>query len=133
MGKINIKGFNCINLGETNNTLFLAKLYNISDVMCVPSRQETFGQTAVEAQACGTPVVAFNTSGLIDVINHKETGYLAKPYDVKDYSLGIQMLLENGRDMYSDKCRSLVLKRFNEDKIVEKFINIINLKLNQIK
>ena len=133
MGKINIKGFNCINLGETNNTLFLAKLYNISDVMCVPSRQETFGQTAVEAQACGTPVVAFNASGLIDVINHKKTGYLAKPYDVKDYSLGIQMLLKNGRDMYSDKCRSLVLKRFNEDKIVEKFINIINLKLNQMK
>ena len=64
------------------------KLYNAGDVMVVPSKMETFGQTALESITCGTPVVAFNT-GLSDIIDHKENGYLAEFLNVKDLFCGI--------------------------------------------
>ncbi|WP_081443896.1 glycosyltransferase [Luminiphilus syltensis] len=51
--------------------------YSASEVKVVSSRQEAFGQTAREAHACGTPVVAFNIGGLPGTIDHKRTGYLA--------------------------------------------------------
>ena len=59
----------------------------------VPSRQEAFGQTASEAQACGTPVVAFNIGGLPDIVEHQRTGYLAEAFETEDLAAGIQWIL----------------------------------------
>jgi len=62
-------------------------------VVAVPSRLEAFGQTASEAHACGTPVVAFNTGGLADIVAHRQTGYLAQPFDLHDLAAGIEWVL----------------------------------------
>ena len=82
---LDISGFHYINLGNIDNQNKLSSLYSSADIMCVPSRLETFGQTASEALACGVPVVAFETTGLKDIVEHKKTGYLAKAYDSKDF------------------------------------------------
>jgi glycosyltransferase involved in cell wall biosynthesis len=82
-------------MGHLHDDVTLALLYNSADVMIVPSRQESLGQTGTEAQACGCPVVAFNTSGLRDVVDHGVTGYLAEPYDAKDLANGIMWVLAN--------------------------------------
>jgi len=47
----------------------VAEIYNIADVSVVPSRNEPFGLVAIEALACGTPVVATNQGGLVDFID----------------------------------------------------------------
>lgn len=88
-------GFRTHYLGYFNDDLSLATAYSAADVMLVPSLQESFGQTASEAIACGTPVVAFNATGLKDIIDHQQNGYLAQPYEVDDFARGIAWVLED--------------------------------------
>jgi D-inositol-3-phosphate glycosyltransferase len=54
----------------------LPLIYSAADVTVVPSYHESFGMAAVEALACGTPVIATRAGGLMTVIRHGETGYL---------------------------------------------------------
>jgi len=82
-------------MGHLDDDATLALLYSAADVMVVPSRQENLGQTGTEAQACGCPVVAFNCTGLPDVVEHRLTGYLALPYDSDDLANGIKWVIEN--------------------------------------
>ena len=82
-------------LGSLADDATLALAYSAADVVVVPSRQEAFGQAASEAQSCGRPVVAFDCTGLTDVVSHRQTGYLAKPYDVDDLAAGIAWTLND--------------------------------------
>ncbi|MGB3760973.1 MAG: glycosyltransferase family 4 protein [Rivularia sp. (in: cyanobacteria)] len=88
-------GFKTHYLGHLYDDTSLAAVYSAADVMLVPSLQESFGQTASESLACGTPVVAFNATGLKDIVSHQECGYLAEPYDVDDFAKGIAWVLED--------------------------------------
>ena len=85
-------------MGHIQNDHTLNLLYSAADVMVVPSRQETFGQTASEALACGCPVAAFGATGLLDVVEHLQCGYLAKPYDPQDLATGIEWLIRSQID-----------------------------------
>lgn len=88
-------GFKTHYLGHLHDDISLATTYSAADVMLVPSLQESFGQTASESLACGTPVVAFNSTGLKDIVNHQQNGYLAQPYEAQDFAQGINWILEN--------------------------------------
>ncbi len=58
----------------------LRRLYNSSDVFLLPSKEEGFGIVLLEAQSCGLPVVAFNTSGVKEAVDSGSTGYLVNTY-----------------------------------------------------
>lgn len=81
--------------GHINNDRILNLIYSAANVFVNPSIQESFGQTATEANCCGTPVVAFNSTGLIDIVDHLETGYLAEPFKTDSLANGIKWILEN--------------------------------------
>lgn len=80
-------------LGQLHDDLSLVLAYSAADVFVMPSRQEVFGQTALEALACGTPVVSFNIGGLPDMVIHLENGWLARPFDTEDLAQGIGWVL----------------------------------------
>jgi glycosyltransferase involved in cell wall biosynthesis len=81
--------------GRVDSPEDLAAVYSAADVMVVPSRMESFSQTASEAQACGTPVVAFATSGLLDVVEDGVSGLLVEPYDTTALGTAISSLLQD--------------------------------------
>lgn len=89
-------GFKAHYLGSVADDRLLAQVYSAADVMIVPSIQESFGQTGSESLACGTPVVAFDDTGLKDIVDHQQNGYLARPFDIGDLAKGIAWVLENG-------------------------------------
>ncbi len=73
----------------------LRNAYAASNVMVVPSRLDNFPSTAVEAQACGTPVVAFRTAGIPDIVQDGKTGFLADPFDTGQLSNFIIKILKD--------------------------------------
>uniref|UniRef100_UPI000AD02D47 glycosyltransferase n=1 Tax=Vibrio harveyi TaxID=669 RepID=UPI000AD02D47 len=79
-------------------------------------------QTATEAQACGTPVVAFDTTGLSDVIEHKKTGYLVVPFDTDDLAKGIEWCTyNNDGDILSKNAIERAKRLWDSDKIALKY------------
>jgi len=76
-----------------HDDLSLRALYSAADAMVIPSRQDNLPNTGVEAHACATPVMAFNTGGLPDIVEHQRTGYLAKAFDTEDLAHGIAWVL----------------------------------------
>ncbi|MBK2295525.1 glycosyltransferase family 4 protein [Francisella philomiragia] len=112
-------------VGVLNDDVSLATLYNAVDVTLVPSIQEAFGQVACESISCATPVVCFATTGLIDIIDHKKNGYLAKPFDSYDLANGIEWVLNNEDcDTIRKNAREKVLKEFDSEVVVKKYIRL---------
>ena len=86
-------------LGQIGDETTMALAYNAADLLVVPSRQESFCQTAAEALACGIPVAAFDATGLRDVVDHRVNGYLARPYDASDLADGVRWILAVDRPL----------------------------------
>ena len=82
-------------VGHLHDDLSLRLLYSAADLLIVPSKVESFGQTASEAHSCGTPVVTFDNSGVSDIVDHHQTGYLARAFDIEDLAQGICWVLED--------------------------------------
>ena len=97
-------GFDLNFMGHFYDEISLCLLYSAADILVVPSRLEAFGQTASESMACATPVVAFGTSGLLDIVDHKVNGYLAKPFETEDLANGIKYVLNASN--YEQLCKN---------------------------
>jgi glycosyltransferase involved in cell wall biosynthesis len=86
----------------------LAALYRSADLLVVPSQQETFGQVAAEAQACGLPVVALADSGVGSVVEHQCSGYLLPQFTPEALQQGLRVLLDD------PQCRQALSRRASE-------------------
>jgi D-inositol-3-phosphate glycosyltransferase len=64
----------------------LADLYSAADAVLVPSRSESFGLVALEAESCGTPVIGAAAGGLRYVIRDGETGFLVNGHEPATYA-----------------------------------------------
>jgi glycosyltransferase involved in cell wall biosynthesis len=72
----------------------LADFYRSATALVVPSVEEGLGLVAVEAQLCDTPVIAFDSGGLPDIVQHDRTGVLVTTVDAKALAAGITSLLD---------------------------------------
>jgi D-inositol-3-phosphate glycosyltransferase len=71
----------------------LSTWYRAADVVLVPSRSESFGLVALEAAACGAPVVASDVGGLRTIIDDGRTGFLVEPRDPSAFAVAVDKLL----------------------------------------
>ena len=95
-----------------HDDLSLRILYSAADAFVIPSRQTIFPNTALEAHACGTPVIAFNIGGLPDIVDDRVTGaLLTSRFSISSLgnSLGAFRRASSSGDKYSarDKAERL--------------------------
>jgi len=110
--------------GKIDENERLAEIYAAGDIFVVPSLYEAFGQTAIEAMSCGTPVVAFDTGGLVDSVISGQTGWLAERGNAQDLAKKITEGLEDQakREVFGNNAREFVVKNFDFDHQAEKYL-----------
>jgi glycosyltransferase involved in cell wall biosynthesis len=109
-------------VGYVYDTKELVSLYNLANVMVVPSLSENLSCIIMESMSCATPVVAFNIGGNGDMIEHQVNGYLAKEKDDADLAEGILWCLENNTDNCLGKAgREKVLREYTFEAVCGKY------------
>lgn len=119
-------GFPIHYTGHLYDDISLRLFYSAADAVVVPSRQESLSNCAIEAFACGTPVVAFDVCGPLDVVEHEKTGYLAKHFDAADLARGIQWVLNGAerRSLLAVHSREAAVTRFSFPVAAEKYLEV---------
>jgi len=110
--------------GKILDINLLCTIYNLLDVFVCPSTIENLPNVCLEAMYCGVPVTAFKTGGIPDIVEHKKTGYLAKPFIVDDLARGIEFCLANQKEFSKNSLTRAKSDYFNEKRIVKKYLEV---------
>lgn len=101
----------------------VARLLSISDLFLLPSEKESFGLSALEAMACGIPVIASNTCGIPEVVIDGKTGFLSDVGDIKKMGEDCINLLTDQElyGQFSKDAKQFVSDTFATDKIISQY------------
>ena len=117
--------FESTQLSFLNSTETITDLYSSADLFIMPSLQDNLPNTIMESLACGTPVVAFKTGGIPEMIEHLKTGYLANLKDEEDLANGIIFVLENaGKLNMQENSRNNAIRLYSPETIASSYINL---------
>jgi glycosyltransferase involved in cell wall biosynthesis len=101
----------------------LAEVYSLADVFVTPSLEDNLPNTIMEALSCGTPVVAFNTGGIPEMVDHQQNGYLTKFKDAADMAKGLYETL-NADAQLATNARQKVLDNYTNELVANQYINL---------
>lgn len=113
-------------MGHLHDDVCLKLLYSAVNLMVIPSRLDNLPNTGVEALSCGTPVVAFDTCGLSDIVQHQNTGYLARALDTEDLATGIEWVLADHIRLLalSGMARTYAIENFSYANVASKYQSV---------
>ena len=114
-------------LGRIDEEAKLADCYSAADVFLAPSLEDNLPYTVMESLACGTPVVAFKTGGIPDMVKHKENGYLAEYRSAADFAVGVAWVYNHPeRKVLNENARNTIERQFSENVIAQQHISLYN-------
>jgi N-acetyl-alpha-D-glucosaminyl L-malate synthase BshA len=111
----------------------LVEILSSSDLFLIPSQSESFGLAALEAMACGLPVISSSVGGLPELVGHNESGFIAEIGDIARMAKYAIDLLTNEKKyrLFSQNARERAVKKFDTNKVVplyeDYYKNVLNL------
>jgi glycosyltransferase involved in cell wall biosynthesis len=113
------------NLGVIANENHLIAAYNAADALAVPSLEDNLPNTIVEALACGTPVVAFATGGIPEMMVPEKTGWLAPPRDALALAEGLRWaLFTEHPEIQREAARAFAVKNYAEGAVAAQYLDL---------
>lgn len=109
----------------------MIKLFHNVDIYVMPSLDDNLPGTVMESLACGTPVVAFETGGIPDMICHKKNGYLAEYNNSEDLAKGIFWVMTNNKNNALGKFgREHIVNCFSENVVANQYAELFDRLIN---
>ncbi|MDB5147332.1 MAG: glycosyltransferase, partial [Mucilaginibacter sp.] len=119
-------------LGTINNDEKLALHYAAADAFLIPSLEDNLPYTVMESLSCGTPVIAFTTGGIPDMVQHEHNGYLAAYKSSESFADGMEWIIKHPeRDKLNRQARQTIMDNFSEEVIAKKHITVYQGLLNK--
>lgn len=116
-----------LHIGKIDNDRFLSVIYSAADVFVVPSLQDNLPLTALEALACGTPVVGFDVGGIPEMVRPGVSGLLAPAYDVTGLRDAIVALLQDAiREEMRENCRRIATEEYSISLAAQRYADLYN-------
>ncbi len=110
----------------------IVDLYSAAHLFAIPSLQDNLPNTIVESLFCGTPVVAFNSGGIPEMIDHKVNGYLSKYRSGNDLAKGMKWVLTSDHyEELSANARRIAEERYSRDGSVEMHVELYRKLMEQ--
>jgi glycosyltransferase involved in cell wall biosynthesis len=112
-----------------NSTDEIKNEYLKADILLHPSESESFGYVLAEAMAFKIPVVAFNVGGIPEVIENGESGILVEPYNIKEMSESLLLLIGNSklRASFGKRGLEIVKEKFELKFNIRQILNVLEL------
>ena len=112
------------NLGYLTDVDKIVAAYSLADIYVISSLEDNLPNTIMEAMACGTPCVGFDTGGIPEMIEHKKNGYVAKYKSSIDLAEGFVWCINNNIETLSINAREKVINDYANDIIARKHIEL---------
>jgi len=120
-------------LGTISKDEHLAKCYAAADAFITPSLEDNLPNTVMESLACATPVIAFKTGGIPDMVMHLKNGYLANYESATDLADGIEWLfLHEDKEAVQKEARRTILNHFAPSLIADEHEELYQSLLNAL-
>lgn len=124
----NISYSNVISIGPLSTPTEISEALSAADYFAMPSAQEAFAQSPLEAMACGLPVLVFPVSGTSELVN-ESNGVICSGFSFESLKNGMNILLSRYYD--KDKIRQYVIKNYSPQVIANKYIDFYHTIINE--
>lgn len=110
-------------LGLVHGAERLARIYGAADVFVTPSLADNLPNTVMESLACGTPVAAFRTGGIPEMVEHLREGFVARQGDSRELAEGIGWILSGivPQEVLRENARQKVLREYANEVVAERY------------
>ncbi len=102
----------------------LRKIYSTVDVFANCSREETLSMATVESQACSTPAVVYENTGIRETVFNGKTGFVINNGDAEAYVKAIYKIKDLGKDTFKAACREWAVSVFEKNTNYEKILDL---------
>lgn len=117
-------GIQTLSLGVVKTPEEMAKVYAIADVTVMPTQADSTPNVIKESMTCGTPCIAFDAEGVLEMISHKVNGYLVPMGDALELSNGLQWVFSQDLGLLGQSARDAALALHGHEEIVGRYLRI---------